>query len=72
MPRIHPSAVVEPGAKIADDVVIGACAVVGSEVELAAGVELRPHAHVWGRTTVGEGSENDYMGSLRSDAALLE
>jgi UDP-N-acetylglucosamine acyltransferase len=56
VPRIHPSAVVEPGAKIAGDVVIGACAVVGPEVELAAGVELRPHAHVCGRTTVGEGT----------------
>jgi len=54
--QIHPSAVVEPGAKIADDVAIGACAVVGPEVELAAGVELRPHAHVCGRTTVGEGT----------------
>jgi UDP-N-acetylglucosamine acyltransferase len=54
--RIHPSAVVEPGAKIADDVVIGACAVVGAEVELAAGVELRAHAHVCGRTTIGEGT----------------
>lgn len=56
MARIHPSAVVEPGAKIADDVVIGACAVVGPEVELAAGVELRAHAHVSGRTTIGEGT----------------
>jgi UDP-N-acetylglucosamine acyltransferase len=54
VPRIHPSAVVEPGAKVADDVVIGACAFVGPEVELAAGVEIRPHAHVCGRTTIGE------------------
>jgi UDP-N-acetylglucosamine acyltransferase len=54
VPRIHPSAVVEPGARIADDVVIGAFAVVGPDVELAAGVELRPHAHVCGRTAVGE------------------
>jgi len=53
---IHPSAVVEPGAKIADEVVIGPCAVVGAEVELAAGVELRPYAHVCGRTTIGEGT----------------
>ena len=56
MSRIHPSAVIEPGAKIADDAVIGAFAFVGSDVELAAGVELRPHAHVCGRTTVGEGT----------------
>jgi UDP-N-acetylglucosamine acyltransferase len=56
VPRVHPSAVIEPGAKIDDDVVIGAFAFVGSDVELAGGVELRPHAHVCGRTTVGEGT----------------
>ncbi len=56
MPSIHPTAVVDPRAKIADDVQIGACAVVGPEVELAAGVELRSHAYVWGRTLVGEGT----------------
>lgn len=56
MPRIHPAAVVDPRAKIAEDVEIGACAMVGPEVELAAGVELRPHAYVWGRTHVGEGT----------------
>jgi UDP-N-acetylglucosamine acyltransferase len=56
VPRIHPSAVVERGAKLADDVEVGAGAYVGPDVELAAGVSLRPHAHVTGRTTVGEGS----------------
>lgn len=56
MPEIHATAVVDPQAKVADDVQIGAFAVVGPEVELAAGVELRPHAHVWGRTSVGEGT----------------
>jgi UDP-N-acetylglucosamine acyltransferase len=54
--RIHPTAVVERGAKLADDVEIGPGAYVGSDVELAAGVVLRPHACVTGRTTIGEGS----------------
>jgi UDP-N-acetylglucosamine acyltransferase len=54
--RIHPTAVVERGAKLADDVEIGAGAYVGPDVELAAGVVLRPHAHVTGRTTIGEAS----------------
>jgi UDP-N-acetylglucosamine acyltransferase len=54
--RIHPTAVVETGAKLAEDVEIGAHAYVGSEVELAAGVVLRPHAMVTGRTTIGEKS----------------
>ena len=54
MARIHPSAVVEPTAKLADDVVIGPHAFVGPDVELAAGVELKPHALVTGRTSIGE------------------
>jgi len=54
--RIHPTAVVETGAKLAEDVEIGAHAYVGAEVELASGVILRPHAMVTGKTTVGERS----------------
>ncbi len=56
MPQVHPTAVVDPGAKLADDAVVGAYATVGPEVELGPRVELRPHAHVWGRTRIGEGS----------------
>ena len=54
MAQVHPSAVVDPGAKLADDAVVGAFSTVGPEVELGPGVELRPHAHVVGRTTIGE------------------
>jgi UDP-N-acetylglucosamine acyltransferase len=54
LPRIHPSAVVDPGAKLADDVEIGAFAMVGPEVELAEGVEIKAHALLTGRTRVGE------------------
>lgn len=53
MPNIHPTAVVDPGAKLADDVTIGALATVGGEVELGSGVELGPHVCVAGRTRVG-------------------
>lgn len=54
MPRIHPTAVVDPGAKLAEDVEIGAFVVVGPDVVLQAGVELRPHSHVRGHTALGE------------------
>jgi UDP-N-acetylglucosamine acyltransferase len=54
LPRIHPTAVVDPAAKLADDVEIGPHACVGPEVELAQGVELKPHALVTGRTRIGE------------------
>ncbi len=53
MPRIHPTAVVESGAELADDVEIGPLAVVGPHVELAAGVSLGAHASVIGRTRIG-------------------
>lgn len=54
MPQIHPTAVVDRRAKLAADAVIGPFCTVGAEVELAAGVELRSHVHVTGRTIVGE------------------
>ena len=54
--RIHPTAIIDPRAKLADDVEIGPGATVGPDVELGAGVELRPHAYVWGRTSIGEGT----------------
>ena len=56
--RIHPTAVVDPGAKIADDVRIGPYAVIGEGVELAAGVEIASHVHL-------EGSHCDRRGDPR-------
>lgn len=54
MPQVHPTATVDAKAKLADDVRVGPFAVVGPDVELAAGVELRAHVYVGGRTTLGE------------------
>jgi UDP-N-acetylglucosamine acyltransferase len=51
--KIHPTAVVDPGAKLADDVTVGALSTIGSEVELAAGVEIGPQVCIAGRTRIG-------------------
>ncbi|WP_296203046.1 acyl-ACP--UDP-N-acetylglucosamine O-acyltransferase [uncultured Hyphomicrobium sp.] len=51
--KIHPSAIVEDGAKLADGVTVGPFCVVGSDVTLAEGVTLASHVVVTGRTTVG-------------------
>lgn len=56
MPRIHPTACVEEGAILADDVVVGPLSFVGSEVELGAGVEIGSHVSLSGRTRIGPGS----------------
>jgi len=54
MPHIHPTAIVAPSARLADDVIIGPYCVVGEHVALADGVRLSSHVVVEGRTTVGE------------------
>jgi len=54
VPSVHPTAVIDPAAKLADGVAIGPYATIGPEVELAARVEIRAHAHVTGRTRLGE------------------
>ena len=51
--EIHPSAVVEPGARLGSGVRIGPYSIVGRDVELGDGVELVSHAVVAGRTTIG-------------------
>lgn len=53
MARVHPTAVVDPGAKLADDVELGPYTIVGAGVELGPGVEIGPHVIIVGRTTVG-------------------
>ena len=51
--EIHPTAVVEDGARLGDGVRIGPFCHVGPDVALGDGVELVSHVVVAGRTTVG-------------------
>lgn len=55
--RIHPSAVVEDGARLGDGVVVGPFSVIGPEVVLGDGVEIVSHASIVGRTEIGAGSK---------------
>jgi UDP-N-acetylglucosamine acyltransferase len=54
--RIHPMAVVEPGATLGAGCEIGPFAVIGPEVTLGEGVVVKPHAVVTGWTEVGPGT----------------
>ena len=51
--EIHPSSVIEDGAKLGEGVKIGPFCHVGPQVELGDGVELLSHVSVYGITTVG-------------------
>ena len=50
---IHPTAIVEDGARLGAEVRIGPYCVIGREVSLADGVELLSHVAVAGRTSIG-------------------
>lgn len=53
MAQIHPTAIVEAGARLGANVRIGPYCIVGAEVELGDDVELISHVVVAGRTSMG-------------------
>jgi UDP-N-acetylglucosamine acyltransferase len=53
---IHPTAIIEPGAKLAADVTVGAYALIGPQVEIGAGTSIGPHVVIEGRTRIGKGN----------------
>jgi UDP-N-acetylglucosamine acyltransferase len=52
-PRIHPTAVIHPEAKLADDVRVGPFAVIDAGVSLGSGCVVGPHVHLTGIVTAG-------------------
>jgi len=50
---IHPKAIVEPGARLAADVIVGPYAIIGAQVEIGAGSSIGAHAVIEGRTRIG-------------------
>jgi UDP-N-acetylglucosamine acyltransferase len=53
MARIHPTALVDPGAELADDVEVGPYCIVGPKVRIGAATVLQSHVTVGNRTTIG-------------------
>lgn len=51
---IHPAAIVDPRARIAESAEIGPGCVIGAEVEIGARTRLMAHVYVEGVTTIGE------------------
>ena len=51
---IHPQAIVDPSAKIADDVSIGPFTVIGANVEIGSGTVISPHVVINGPTKIGK------------------
>lgn len=54
---IHPTAVVDPAARIGEGVSIGPFTVIGPDVEIGAHCQIGPHVVIDGRVRMGEGNK---------------
>ena len=69
---IHPTAVVDPSAEIAEDVEIGPYSVIGPEVVIGAGTRIESHVVIKGPTTIGENNHFFQFGSIGEDPQDLK
>ncbi|QWV92680.1 acyl-ACP--UDP-N-acetylglucosamine O-acyltransferase [Geomonas oryzisoli] len=61
---IHSTAIIHPGAKIAEGVEIGPYAVIGENVSIGKGTKIGPHAVIDGWTEIGEANTIFHMASV--------
>jgi UDP-N-acetylglucosamine acyltransferase len=52
-PQIHPTAIIDPNAKLADDVVVEPYAIIDGNVSIGEGCVVGPHCRITGWTTIG-------------------
>jgi UDP-N-acetylglucosamine acyltransferase len=64
VPHLHPTAVIHPGARLADDVEVGPYSIIGEHVELGAGTRIGPHVVITGRTRIGRNNRVFQFASL--------
>ena len=55
MAEIHPTAIVHPKARLADDVTVGPYTIVGEHLSIGPGTRIDGHVVLEGRTTIGAG-----------------
>lgn len=69
---IHPTAIVDPSAVIADDCDIGAYSIVGADVSIGAGTTVGPHVVINGPTKIGADNRIFQFASVGDDPQDLK
>ena len=78
---IHQTAIIDPSAKIADDVTVGPYSIIGADVEIGSGCEIGSHVVIQGPTKIGRGNRIFQFASIgaepqdkkyKGEATLLE
>ena len=64
---IHPTAIVHPGARLAEGVQVGPYSVIGEHVEIAEGTTIGPHVVVEGHTRIGSNNRIFQFCSIGSE-----
>jgi len=54
---IHPTAIIHPGARLAEGVSVGAYSLIGEHVEIGEGTRIGPHVVIEGHTRIGRDNE---------------
>ena len=69
---IHPSAIIDPSAKLADDVEVGPWTIVGADVEIGAGSVIASHVVLKGPTKIGCNNKIYQFSSVGEDTPDLK
>ena len=64
---IHQTAIIHPGAKLAENVSVGPYSVIGDNVEIGEGTVIESHVVIKGITTIGKNNHFYQFGSIGED-----
>ncbi len=70
MSTIHPTAIIEDGAKIADNVTVGPYCFISAQSSIGEGTTIDAHTCIYGKTTVGKNNQifsHAVLGSIPQD-----
>lgn len=62
--NIHPTAIVDAKAELADDVTVGAFSIIGPDVKIDSGTSVGPHVVINGHTSIGKHNQIFQFSSL--------
>lgn len=68
---IHNTAIIDPQAKIADDVEIGPYAIIEGKVTIGSGTKISPHVVIKGPTSIGENNNIHQFASIGDSSQAL-
>ena len=64
MPQVHPTAIVEDGAKLADDVIVDAFSYIGPQVSIGSGTRIGRNCQVINKVTLGKNNDLHFSVAL--------